>query len=218
MAENKPKRFLSPRHWTLEQKLAYWTVAGPNGCLLWTGAKNRRGYAKLCWRGRQRMAHRYVFESKHGQIPSGMCVCHTCDTPSCINVDHLWLGTTQANTADKMAKGRGVSSPGEANGCARLTVEQVQDIRRSECSYAELAALYGVTEDNIHLIKRGKAWKHLPFPDGVEVKNRLRKLTEDAVREIRSDRRTQAKIAAEYGVSNSLIGMIRTRKVWRHVP
>ena len=51
-------------------------------------------------------AHRFVYEQAHGPIPNGMQVCHTCDNPSCINIEHLFLGTAKDNAADRDAKGR----------------------------------------------------------------------------------------------------------------
>lgn len=76
-------------------------------CWPWTGSKNPKGYGLL---GPQykpyRRAHRYVWFLANGEIPKGLLVLHTCDNPSCVNPDHLWLGTAQDNTTDMMQKGR----------------------------------------------------------------------------------------------------------------
>lgn len=48
-------------------------------------------------------------------------------------------------------------------------------------------------------------------------RNGSAKLTEDQVREIRASRESLSEAAARYGVSFQLVGLIRQRKVWRHV-
>ncbi len=58
---------------------------------------NIKGYGK---------AHRYVYEINHGDIPEDMMVCHECDTPRCINDEHLFLSDAKGNMDDKCAKGR----------------------------------------------------------------------------------------------------------------
>jgi hypothetical protein len=79
-----------------------------SGCWIWTGgctgAKHRYG---ICIRFGERLAHRVSWRAFRGAIPVGLFVLHKCDTPSCVNPDHLWLGTIGDNTRDMYAKGRG---------------------------------------------------------------------------------------------------------------
>jgi hypothetical protein len=90
----------------------------PNsGCFIWVGAVARKGYG--CFMvgslrdGSRRLtqAHRFAWERANGPIPAGMCVLHKCDTPCCVNPDHMRLGTLHDNAMDMAAKGRGRKSP-----------------------------------------------------------------------------------------------------------
>lgn len=82
-------------------------VPEPNsGCFLWIGAVDRKGYG-LVRRGHVNWrAHRLSWTLANGPIPAGMLVCHHCDTPSCVNPQHLFIGTHTDNEADKRKKGR----------------------------------------------------------------------------------------------------------------
>jgi len=77
--------------------------ADPNtGCWLWEGAPNKDGYGRV----RSVLAHRLFYERFVGSIPSGHVVCHKCDTPPCVNPDHLFVGLQRDNVRDMDSKGR----------------------------------------------------------------------------------------------------------------
>lgn len=49
---------------------------------------------------------RKVFQLRHGNLPSHIAVCHTCDNPKCIEDAHHFTGTWADNVRDAVAKGR----------------------------------------------------------------------------------------------------------------
>ena len=162
--KGRPMRYL-PGHAT---RKPFWDKvqksAGSDVCWIWTAGKNADGYGTL---GGGLRAHRVSYEMRHGPIPNGMCVCHSCDNPSCVNPAHLWLGTHQDNMADRSRKGR--SSGGRMVGTehpnAKLTDDMVREIRHlyasGEYMQKDLARMYGVSDMVISLLVRGKTWKHV---------------------------------------------------------
>jgi hypothetical protein len=100
-----------------------------------------------------------AYELVHGEIPDGVHVLHRCDNPSCVNPKHLFLGTHQDNMRDMSEKGR--ASRGEKNANAKLSQEQVLEIKASAVSSRKLAPLYAVSDRQIRSIRSGQWWKHV---------------------------------------------------------
>lgn len=134
------------------------------GCWNWTGAvRPPRNYGVLVVGSRTTErrsvgAHRYSYETFVGPIPEGLCVCHRCDNPRCVNPDHLFLGTAKDNADDRDAKGRGKPATpltGEASPNAVLTDTQIVEIRANALSSQKVAQLYGVSSGYIRQLRRG---------------------------------------------------------------
>jgi hypothetical protein len=156
------------------------TVPEPNsGCLLWTGTRNRDGYGQTEIRRKVFGVHRLAWAAVHGEVPVGLCVMHRCDTPACVNVDHLSLGTQQENTADRVAKGRSAfglrngahTMPkrrsrclGEKHPMATLTEHVVRQIRAAMDAGAlqrEVAVRFGVSQSQVGRIQHRTSWSHI---------------------------------------------------------
>jgi hypothetical protein len=141
----------------------------PNtGCWLWSGATTGSlGYGSMKIGRKMQLTHRVSYETHRGAIPDGMCVCHRCDTPACVNPDHLFVGTHADNTADKLNKGRarGWDSAGERNPAAKLGEADVIAIRARLAEGAEtktaIARAFGVSQQLISAIHAGQVWSHV---------------------------------------------------------
>lgn len=90
-------KIIAERFWDKVDK-----SGGENACWNWTAAKLPHGYGKL----QSMLSHRASWKIHFGEIPSGLLVCHKCDNPSCVNPNHLFLGTHKQNTQDMVKKGR----------------------------------------------------------------------------------------------------------------
>ncbi len=83
----------------------FWSKVDKSGdCWLWRGSVNPQGYGTFSFGGKSRGAHRVSYLLSKGEIGDGLCVCHTCDNPPCVNPDHLWLGTQADNMRDMGSK------------------------------------------------------------------------------------------------------------------
>ena len=131
-------------------------------CVEWTKSRNAKGYGQVFVNNKNKRAHRHVWEQANGPIPDGLLVLHSCDNPSCVNLEHLSLGTHQENTNQKQERSwyKG-GYRGEKHGRAKLKESEViiikQRLRNNE-SVAQIARDFGVPRGTIDSIKRGNNW------------------------------------------------------------
>lgn len=136
-----------------------------SGCLIWQRAV-RNGYGTVTVDKVKMQAHCRVYQLFKGEIPAGLFVCHSCDTPLCINPEHLHLGTALTNNLE--AKERNRIPLGSEKTMAKLDEIKVAHILeriKAGDSIDDLAAQHGVSYDAVYAIHVGRTWKHVKRPD-----------------------------------------------------
>jgi hypothetical protein len=141
---------------TTQERLESKVVKYPNYidcCWVWSASLHPEGYGRLSVGGKTQKAHRVAYEIYKGSIPDGLCVCHTCDNPACVNPNHLFLGTVADNNADKAEKSRAAKKL-NAN-----LVKDIKDALSNGASLKSLAKLFQVSPSMIVKIKHNRNWK-----------------------------------------------------------
>ncbi len=182
-------------------------------CWLWTGCKNKAGYGSISLGGKgagNRNVNRVSWELHFGIIPKGFFVCHKCDNPSCVNPEHLFLGTPKENMTDMIIKGRKRSALGSDASRSKLIEVQVLQIFNDERSYTEIAKEFNITHEQVGRIKRKKDWNHLT--KDLECIVRRKTLSEDLVLKIFIDARSLDVIANDFGICRTTVSNIKKKK------
>ena len=131
-----------------------------DGCHVVTShVLDKDGYGKFTRGGKNWQIHRYVYTQNHGEIPKGLVVMHSCDNPSCINPDHLSLGTQLDNAKDMIEKGR-AGKRGRPTGyrppLRKTTESSVAQLRVSKgLSQSELAEQAEIHQSTLAKIEAG---------------------------------------------------------------
>lgn len=135
------------------------------GCQLWAGSRSKAGYGTLTWEGETRLAHRCAYEDEHGVgAAAGVTVRHKCDTPPCVNTDHLIGGTQADNVQDAFDRGRINPRRGQHVNTAKLSPEEVLYIRRQGAAGRTVAAIareFEMTHNAIDCVVKRRTWRHL---------------------------------------------------------
>lgn len=131
-----------------------------SGCWLWLGFLDPKGYGRTEIEYVE-LAHRRSWRLFNGWIPKDMLVCHKCDTPSCVNPNHLFLGTARDNVADRENKMRNRPLLGPDNHNTKLSEAQVLQILEDTRSNKLVASSYDVDPTTIANIRKGRTWRYL---------------------------------------------------------
>lgn len=237
---NKVFYFINPNNKTCSDNCRFWQhvdIKSDDQCWNWLRSIDCGGYGSFGFNKRIYHAHRVAYILTHKKIlTKDIHICHTCDNRKCVNPNHLWEGNHLSNNRDKAKKGRSTkgrnwkisklgSNQGVKNASAKLTEQQVLDIRKSKDTTLNLSELYKISETTILNIKNNKTWRHLELtaPDiieslkykGSKIKNA--KLNEEKVKIIKSSNKSAKELGKEFGVSEFLIYQVRAGKIWKHV-
>lgn len=138
-----------------------------NGCLEWTKMTTNgpRQYGLFSIGRRVWTAHRWLYEQVHGTQPAHIDVCHKCDNPRCVNIDHLFAGTRKENMQDAVRKGRTSHAPrtrGEKHGRAVLTekkVKQMRLMREDGHTLGSIAMVFEISIAHVSRIVNNQSWR-----------------------------------------------------------
>lgn len=161
----KPLTPLQKQFHGLTEKERFFKRVGKldSGCWLWLGSLNN-GYGQFRRDdGKIVLSHRFSYLIHNENAVDGLVVMHKCDTPRCVNPEHLMLGTQAENVKDMQIKGREKKrgSKGEAHGMVKLTEEQVKEIRTSKETGPAIAKRLGMSTTTIYDIRNRHIWKHV---------------------------------------------------------
>lgn len=160
----KRKKTVPERFWPKVAK-----IEDATSCWNWTASLTDLGYGQFAINpgasNANTRAHRVAWELTNGPVPEGLSVLHHCDNRKCCRPDHLYVGTQAQNVDDMMSRDRWGGAVGEDSPHAKLTAEDVIEIRRlhatGQWTMAALGRKFGVVYQLISKIVHRKIWKSL---------------------------------------------------------
>lgn len=152
----------------LEQRSRDQDMGYETPCRIWVGSIKRGargGHGMIRFEGRSQIVSRLAWRASNGDVPDAIEVCHHCDVPARIRLDHLFLGTHLQNMLDAAKKQRMGGPIGEKHYCAKFTVAEVLALRErfnnGEPPSRKLAAQLGVAYNALRKIHNRESWKHV---------------------------------------------------------
>ena len=175
-------------------------------CWNWNKWKDEDGYGLMLFKYKRYRAHRLSWELFKGPIPKGLCVCHHCDNPSCVNPAHLFVGTQKENTQDMINKGRSkrIGVPGPAPG--RF--------------FKGMTPIHFTDEVKLKFSGKNHGTHTKPESRSIGIRNGSAKLTEKEVLAIRKDAKdglSRRELARKYSMSKRQLYKIIHRINWKHI-
>ena len=134
------------------------------GCWWWSASLTKDGYGQFNYNNKVHRAHRISYELHKGIIPNNLLIRHTCNNPSCVNPNHLVLGTNQDNKndcvkANRQAKGSKI----KISVLKEPDIPLIKEMLKTGLSQRAIAKKFSVTKSTITAINLGKSWKHIPI-------------------------------------------------------
>lgn len=172
--------------------------------------------------GRNKLAHRFSYELHVGPIPVGMFICHKCDTPGCVNPEHLYAGTHEDNNRDKVERDRYRTAACQADKLRRRAMDSItaaeakREYETGMFTMAQLAKKYSCSQATISCIIRGVPNYARPNEEKRVRRygNFRRKMTpeqhQEVIEKYATGAYTQTQLAVEYGVTQTRISGIVT--------
>lgn len=152
------------RHETFWDRVEKHVIIDEKGGHLFTGCLNHDGYGRIGKDGKNVYVHREVFRKHNPEIEMTGVIMHSCDTPNCVNPEHLKHGTVADNIADMVAKGRRVTVKGSNQPDAKLHEDDIPAIRlrlQTNESCTTIGRDYNVSDSAIRNIEKGRTWTHV---------------------------------------------------------
>lgn len=153
-----------PRGLSVEERLLRHRRVRSSGCWEWTGARppTLQGYGIMTVKEGSRFIARRVHRLAAAEwlgidLDDSRCVLHHCDNPPCFNPEHLYIGTRLDNNRDRESRGRGRQVHGEGHPRAKITQDQVLELRRvanAGITQLELADRFGISQPQVSRILR----------------------------------------------------------------
>jgi hypothetical protein len=190
------------------------------GCRIWLASGDKDGYCNTSVYCVSILVHRLAYILKHQKnIPAGLVVRHSaiCGTNrSCVNPDHLNIGTQQDNM-DDMVKA-GTQAKGEAHGNSKLTQSDVAAIiaSRGTGTLKERAAKLGIKYGTLRGVDEGATWKHSAGP-ARELKRH--NISEETAKAIIASHGIGSKRerATRFGVTYNQVRFCDNGSTWKHL-
>ena len=192
-----------------------YVVDPETGCWLWIRRTKDNGYG---WCGKRTSAHRRAWELYRGPIPPGLFVLHRCDTPLCVNPDHLFLGTNSDNINDAVQKGLTCGRP-----LSRQEDDEIFDLRFAPMTQAEIGDAYGIWQARVALIwrKRGFVRGHSNRVAASRARgeehagSKITDLERNQIWDLRNSGMTQHEIGLAYGVTEGAVSHLWRQRGYR---
>jgi hypothetical protein len=195
----------------------------------YNGYLDKDGYGVFHTTNLKLRAHVFAYQFYIGQVPLGLCVCHSCDVRNCCSPYHLFVATNEDNTKDRVKKKR--SACGELNGYSSLSNQNVldilDDIKLGKLkSIKDISCKYNIHITTVHRILDSVTWRNLTekyytINELSKLKSKLMKTFDEndviQIKNLLKQGYSGSLIARKCGVDPKTISNIKLGVSWSHV-